>query len=153
MALSRKDYVAICQTCVKREFDKNKGVVCSLTKAHADFDITCDSFERDPLAEKRIERMEKHKEEMSQRSLSTGTGFAFERKAMNSGIGGGILMIVGGLVWLIGGLAAGYVFFYPFFLIIGGVIVLIKGVIEKGKKMNKADTSGILDDKEDLEIT
>lgn len=156
--LSRQQYVDICNTCVKRQFNKDKGVVCSLTGEHAAFDTTCPDLEVDPLAIKRIERMEKHSQEMGNRQMgrkntSESKGaFSMEEDMMKSGVGGGILMIIGGVVWLFVGLQFDWIFFYPFFLIIGGIVVLVKGMAKKAQEIQKPDTSGILDDKDDMEI-
>jgi hypothetical protein len=146
MSLSRKEYVAICQTCVKRKFDKKIGLVCSLTGEYADFEDECKDLEIDQLAQKREERLVKQKEEMQQ---DNSAAFGSEKTMMQSGGWGGLLMIIGGVAWLVGGLALDRIFFYPFFLIIGGIIVLVKAGINKSKEMAKPDTSDILDEEFD----
>ena len=162
--LSREEYVAVCETCIKREFNSKKGIVCSLTKEHADFEDTCLNFEEDPLAIDRKKRMEKHKDQMLTRQLSRENfvptlnknrkrgPFAVERNMMNGSAGTGILMIIGGLVWLFLGLQSDYIFYYPIFLVIGGVIVLIKSGIKKAQEIQRPDTSDILDDKNDIDV-
>jgi hypothetical protein len=55
---------------------------------------------------------------------------SFERGwfgSVNAGVAGGILMIVIAVVWFIGGLAAGYIFFYPPILLVVGLIAIVKG--------------------------
>jgi hypothetical protein len=49
MESDRESYLAICQTCSKSKFDRKKGLVCSLTNAHANFDLNsiCPSYEND----------------------------------------------------------------------------------------------------------
>ena len=48
--------------------------------------------------------------------------------AMNT-IGGGIFMMAGAVVWLVAGLFADYIFFYPPVLFIIGLVTMIKGFI------------------------
>nr|WP_321406796.1 hypothetical protein [uncultured Carboxylicivirga sp.] len=46
-------------------------------------------------------------------------------------------MIVIAILWFFGGLAAGYIFYYPPILFIIGIVALIKGIVEgnlAGKK-------------------
>ena len=155
--LTRQEYVAVCEKCAKRKFDRNKGIVCSLTNEHANFESTCTDFETDPEAIKRIERTKNHTQEMAMRQTGGNTYkkrdyFIAEKKMMNGGVAGGIMMVVGGLVWLIGGLTVNIVFYYPLFLIIGGIIVIIKNAAKKVNELSKPDTSGILDDKKDMEV-
>ena len=47
--------------------------------------------------------------------------------SINSGVVGGILMILIAIVWFVGGLMAGYIFFYPPILAVIGFIAIIKG--------------------------
>jgi hypothetical protein len=46
-------------------------------------------------------------------------------------VGGGALAVVGGLVWLLVGMAAGYIYFYPFFLIPAGIFGIINGLLSR----------------------
>ena len=45
----------------------------------------------------------------------------------------GILMMVGAVVWFFGGLAFGYIFYYPPILFVLGLISTIKGALNLGK--------------------
>jgi hypothetical protein len=145
--LTRAEYVAICDTCLKRRFDSKQGIVCSLTGNHADFETTCRSFEVDQLAADRAARIKQHEKE----DVESRGPFALEKKMFSGGIFGGILMIAGGLAWLIGGLAADIIFYYPIFLIIAGIVVLIKGLAQKAQEIQKRDMSHVLDDRKGLD--
>lgn len=92
------------------------------------------------------------KQHIQSESASTSGVFEAEAKMLNSGLWGGILMIVGGIVWLIVGLAINRIFFYPFFLIIAGIVVLVKAANKQVKKTQRRNTSDVLDDKNDLEV-
>lgn len=148
MSLTREEYVAICETCLKRKNSFKAGIVCGLTDAHANFVNTCPDFEKDQLAVDRIERMKKEEATPAFNSQP----FSTEKKMLSSGILGGILMVAGGIIWIIVGLAVNRIFFYPFFLIIAGIVVIIKGLAQKANEIQKPDTSNILDDKNDLEV-
>lgn len=149
---SRKEQLEICQTCQRKLFDKQKGMLCGLTNEFAAFESVCPDYLLNPIAAKRAERVENQKDNLPSIDEGSRGMFGTEKKLLNSGIGGGILMIVGGTVWIILGLMADHIFFYPIFLIIGGIIVLVKGLAQRAKQMAKPDTSGILDDQDDLEV-
>ena len=56
-------------------------------------------------------------------------------KSQNDGEGmgsivSGVLMMVGAVVWLVAGLFAGYIFFYPPILFIIGLVAVIKGIFK-----------------------
>lgn len=160
--LTRDQYLAVCNTCLKRQFDKQKGIVCQLTGEHASFDQTCPDLEVDQLAVRRNERIEKHKQELSgglddisisgSSSSTSSSPFSSEKKMLSGGAGTGALMVIGGVVWLGVGLAANRIFFYPFFLIIGGIVVLVKAGAKKAKEIQQPDRSEILDDDRDIEV-
>lgn len=46
----------------------------------------------------------------------------------NGGILGGVLMIIVAIVWFVGGLFAGYIFYYPPILLIVGMVAIGKGI-------------------------
>lgn len=160
MALSRAQYVAVCETCTHHKSDFKKGIICSLSGEYANFETNCPSYEKDAQAVRHVERMQKHMQEESPAFATDAKSnandvkgvFTTEQKMLNSGMIGGILMIVGGVVWIVAGLAVNRIFFYPIFLIIAGIIATVKGAAKKAKEMQKPDTSHILDDKNDLEV-
>lgn len=55
--MTREEYLEFCMICTKRKMDMGKGIVCSLTNEHANFDTNCKDFVKDPLAE--LEHLEK----------------------------------------------------------------------------------------------
>lgn len=57
-----------------------------------------------------------------------GDGFGPERKGVAAGVVGGIVMIVIAALWFFGGLAAGYIFYYPPILALIGVYAVFKGL-------------------------
>ena len=57
-----------------------------------------------------------------------GGAFAPEKKGIQSGVIGGIAMIAIAAIWFFGGLAAGYIFYYPPILALIGIYAVIKGL-------------------------
>ncbi len=49
--MTRQEYLEHCLICTKREHTMKKGIVCSLTMEHADFENKCENFEKDREAE------------------------------------------------------------------------------------------------------
>jgi hypothetical protein len=48
----------------------------------------------------------------------------------NAGVLGGLLMILIAIVWFVGGLMVGYIFFYPPVLLVIGIIAFVKGLTD-----------------------
>lgn len=63
------------------------------------------------------------------RRKSSSVGKFFERRLTSSKFLGGLCSLIGGTVWLVLGLMAERLFFYPIFLIIGGSIGVLSGLI------------------------
>jgi hypothetical protein len=55
-------------------------------------------------------------------------GFGLEHRAWDSGILGGLALIAVSIIWFVGGLALGIIFYYPPILFIIGIVVLLKGI-------------------------
>ncbi|MBK6642975.1 MAG: toxin-antitoxin system YwqK family antitoxin [Bacteroidetes bacterium] len=45
--MTREEHIAFCKKCLNRNFDSNKGLICSLTGEIADFEENCESFKLD----------------------------------------------------------------------------------------------------------
>jgi hypothetical protein len=59
---------------------------------------------------------------------------AFEEgwfRSVNAGWAGGLLMILIAVVWFVGGLAIGRIFFYPPVLFVIGIIAIAKGALNE----------------------
>ncbi len=67
----------------------------------------------------------KKKKKASKASSSGGESM------FNAGVGLGILMLIGSVVWFGCGLAAGYIFFYPPILFIAGLVSIGKGMMNR----------------------
>lgn len=120
MAHSRDYYVSVCQTCSKSNFDRKKGLVCSLTNEHAAFEKDCADYTAE---EKAVKRQEAHvRRKIEEVESSSGI---FGGKA---GIIGGIALVILGVLWFVLGIALiDRIFFYPFFLIVAGIISVNNG--------------------------
>ncbi len=45
--MNREKQLEYCKKCIKQEFDMKQGIICSLTKQKANFEIECNDFEID----------------------------------------------------------------------------------------------------------
>jgi predicted lipid-binding transport protein (Tim44 family) len=52
--------------------------------------------------------------------------------SLNAGVVGGALMMLIAVVWFVGGLFAGILFFYPPILFVIGIIAMVKGMFGGG---------------------
>ena len=131
--MSIDEQLKYCKICVNRKLNAQIGLVCSLTNAKPDFVETCPTFNLDQPEAERLVALEK----AAAAEQDTGGVFAPEKAGVKKGMLGGIIMIAIAAVWFFGGLAAGYIFYYPPILFAIGVYALIKGAIDKnvsGKK-------------------
>lgn len=80
-----------------------------------------DDEEEDPPVKSRTRTRDIKRRTKATTTRSGGFG------SVNAGVAGGILMIIIAVVWFIGGLAVGYIFFYPPILLVLGIIAIVKG--------------------------
>ncbi len=50
--MKESEKIALCRACTKRGFNSKTGIVCSLSLAKPDFDMTCDDYLLDPKVNK-----------------------------------------------------------------------------------------------------
>jgi len=62
---------------------------------------------------------------------SSGGAFRAEKGMLGAGVLGGLALMAVAVIWFVGGLFAGYIFYYPPFMFIFGFIAMIKGFIRK----------------------
>lgn len=133
MIMTLDERLKYCKICLNRKMDFNVGLVCNLTNAKPAFEGTCPSFSLDQPEADRLITLEKavKEEEIS------GGSFAPEKAGIKKGVLGGTIMMAIAAVWFFGGLAAGYIFYYPPILFVIGLYALIKGLMDgnvAGKK-------------------
>lgn len=134
MKHSRKDYLESCQVCGLRSFDPRKGVICSLTNEHAAYqEEECPNFELDPIADKKSSAAKALKEIEQVNSETLGLA----KWGIKNQLVAGIVVIVLSIAWIIIGLFFDRIFYYPFILIIIGIVVAIKGFMKEVAKANK----------------
>lgn len=138
MAHTRDYYVSVCQTCHKSTFDRKKGLLCSLTNEYAAFEKECPDYAAE---EKAVKRQEAHvRRKIEEVESSSGI---FGGKA---GIVGGIVLVVIGVLWFVLGIAfIDRIFFYPFFLIVAGIISINNGANKRNVTI-KREQYDTLDD-------
>ncbi len=77
----------------------------------------------------KVSKVEVTKPIKPKKQKSSNVGKFFESRLTSSKFVGGLLSLIGGSVWLALGLMANRIFFYPIFLIIGGAIGVLSGLI------------------------
>jgi len=122
-----------CKVCTKRKFNPSVGLICGLTMDKPNFIDRCEEGELDEAEALRLEKLKSQAEEEE----VSGGFFGAEKQGMKKGVLGGFVMITIALVWFFGGIAAGYIFYYPPILFIIGLVALVKGIMDgnlAGKK-------------------
>ena len=133
--LTREEHLESCTACLKRKFNPQKGIVCSLTEEWADFERECEHYEEDVEASARKKRIQEAKDE---NDLEKSTGGLSRVGIKNQAIAGVIIMI-GGLVWLFLGITElNRIFFYAIILFGFGVVIFVRGLIVEKRKRDKA---------------
>jgi hypothetical protein len=77
----------------------------------------------------KVSSVEVSKPTKPKKQKSSNVGGFFEQRLTSRKFLGGLCSLVGGTVWLVVGLQAGRIFFYPIFLIVGGGIGVLAGLI------------------------
>lgn len=75
------------------------------------------------------EDRERSRRRARMRAREQSSGGALSGGSVNGSIAIGLLMMLGAVIWFFGGLAAGYIFFYPPILFVLGIIAVVKGFI------------------------
>lgn len=92
-------------------------------------------YRPDPMAYRPPPAPEPKRSRRPRRAEPRGPRVAFEEGwlgSLNAGIIGGLLMMLIAVVWFVGGLAVGFIFFYPPVLLVIGFIAFIKGLTDRG---------------------
>ncbi len=116
--MTRAEQVTICKTCLNREFNPQKGIICTLTKDIANFNTKCEHYAVDEPALKK--------------SLDQSTMYEDEITSQN-----GAKDMIWGALWFTGGLVAtiadfGYIFYGA---IIYGAVKMFSAIL-KSKQEN-----------------
>lgn len=123
--MDRVEQLKYCTICKKRQFDIEKGVLCSLTGDYADFEGACPTYEFDQDEFTKIEQRKSLQANNQNRTVSG----AHAPKKSNVQMVLGIIIIVIAVVLLFLNLsigADGIRLLTPFILIIGGIITIAR---------------------------
>lgn len=132
--MTLQDRLNYCKICTNRKMDFQTGIVCSLTGEKPAFENNCESFNADQAE---VDRYQQRDAMVEEGEYGGGGGFAPEKKGLEKGVLGGVLMMIIAVVWFVVGWTAGYIFYYPPILFIIGLVGLIRGVAQgnlSGKK-------------------
>lgn len=132
------DYNKFCKRCRYYESNLSQGILCGLTHAKPAFQGDCKDFSLDPIKDKKVAiEMEKDAQAAADRSF-----FAQEKKGIQKGMVGGIIMMAIAAIWFVVGYAAGIIFYYPPILFLIGLYAFLKGLFTgniSGKKKSSAN--------------
>jgi len=123
--MTREQHLEFCRICTNRSFNPKKGITCKLTDDIADFNPTCELFEKDSEEEQAI-----YKTKM-ERAGNTKSGDAMDFKK-NKQLGQWILFLGIGALFLPFMIESFSVVIIPF-----GAIIYGASVHEKGVKQEK----------------
>ena len=115
-----------CKICTKRKFNPSVGLICGLTMEKPNFEGRCEDGELDDAEALRLQKLQAEVAEEE----SSGGFFGPEKKGMQKGVLGGVVMILIAVVWFSVGWIAGYIFYYPPILLIIGIVAVIKGAAD-----------------------
>jgi hypothetical protein len=143
MSTLQRDYqLESCLKCHRRKFNTKKGVVCGLTDEWAEFDLACDNFLLDAKAEIQLIR---EKEDRLKDSAATDT-MGLNQIGITNGILAGIIITSIAIVAMITGFVFGIFRIYASFALVVGLVVLVKGILDRRKKINKKiESTDLLD--------
>jgi hypothetical protein len=113
-----------CRICTNRRIDSAVGLVCNLTNIKPAFESTCASIVVDQPEANRLIALEQ-----SAKAQEDAGYFATEKKGIDKGVLGGVVMIAIAVIWFGVGWAAGYIYFYPPILFVIGLYALVKGLM------------------------
>lgn len=140
--LQRDHQLESCLKCQRRKFNSKKGVVCGMTDEWADFDYTCDNFLLDAKAEIQLIR---EKEDRLKDTAATNT-MGLNQVGITNGIIAGIIITSIAVIAMINGFVFGIFIIYASFALVIGIIVLVKGILDRKKKIKKkSDSPDLLD--------
>lgn len=140
--MTRKERLSYCTVCSLRAFDRNKGVVCSITNEHAIFEVNCKDFRKD---EELSKKQKEKKAEIEKTKLDKETWGLSALGIKN--------LVVVGLIFMSLSLAVGLLLYfkfqlvslYPVIVFVLSVITIGKGLTRNKKQKNKL-SKDILDD-------
>lgn len=137
--MDRKERLEYCNKCTKRSFDRNKGVVCSLTNEHADFNLTCEFFTED---EKVISKIEEQNKIKAAEKLDKET-YGLSSLGITNLVTVGIIIIILSIIIQVAKIYyMNRISIYSLIFFVVGIITISKG-IQRNKK--KSESDNILD--------
>lgn len=127
-----------CGKCLNRSFDTEIGNTCKLTRQTPDFEGRCESYQHDKKTDVLLER-DTIRDRMV---LPKSQEVSATKKFFTNGIFLGIVLILVGLIWFVIGMANDYIYFYPFVLIIGGIIAIVQAAMAMARDKQNAHLYG-----------
>tara|TARA_B100000809_G_C14642008_1_gene352611 strand:- start:106 stop:516 length:411 start_codon:yes stop_codon:yes gene_type:complete len=109
-----------------RKLESQQGIICSLTEKQAAFKHSCKDYKVDNPA---IYREKVYREESRLRSRPKDFRFGLDKIGIKNGIVSGSILIILEIAWIIFELAINRIFWYPFLMLLMGLISLTSRVV------------------------
>ena len=129
------DYDYFCRKCTYYDFSFDWGIICKITNQKPYYQDKCPNFIRDSKREQELIQDQKRIRDFKARD--SNKFFTLEKKGIEKGILGGVIMMGIALIWFFAGIAGGYIFFYTPILFIIGVYAFVKG-LKRGNLAGKS---------------
>lgn len=129
----REHQLTYCEICKNKTFSPKKGIICDLTKDIASFDHNCSDFDEDPSMKKRSDLSTEAKRIEATRESTLGLSAI----GITNGTVAGIVYIILGIASLVLTVfAIQMVTLWSFVLVIIGIVLIVKSIINRGKNKN-----------------
>ena len=98
--MTRQEHLQFCKKCLNRKFDKQQGIICSITDKIADFESTCENFSLDATVKEEIKTVERSNVEIiSELSEEIKKKLRPHQNLVYAVIGGSLLAFICALIW------------------------------------------------------
>jgi uncharacterized membrane protein (DUF106 family) len=134
--MDRALHLRFCKQCTLSKFDRNKGIICSLTSEHANFENNCSDYQVD---EKEKTHLEWRLEQEKQRKIEDDS-MGLHKIGITNPVYVSITVIILAITWIfIGIFFLEGIFIIPIIVFFVGVGIVIKGLMKKKKIKNLGD--------------
>lgn len=108
--MTREEHLVFCKKCTNRTMDLQQGLLCNITGEKADFEKTCENFQKEAVKEpyEHVDEPQSNIETISSLPNDIKAKFRLHQDLMNAIIGGLFLSIISALIWAVVTVATEY---------------------------------------------
>lgn len=129
--MKQRDRLAFCAVCQKSKLSLKKGLVCSITKEPAVFERSCANYKVDPILEKRKAQSYVGEGRLWEQYFVGLLGVILKH-VLWAGV---IFIFFAVIVFLVDFFVADTIRIRTFLIFIGGIVLIIKGLIDLEKRL------------------